>query len=56
VHARLDTRNYPKGIEITDQQMDGLERRALRRHDFYGRQMVARPRSQRLGARLGRAL
>jgi hypothetical protein len=36
VHAELDTRNYPKGIEITDQQMEGLERRALRRHDFHG--------------------
>jgi hypothetical protein len=36
VHAELDTRNYPKGIKITDQQMDGLEQRALRRHDFHG--------------------
>jgi Rhodopirellula transposase DDE domain len=34
-HAELDTRNYPKGIEITDQQMEGLERRALGRHDFH---------------------
>ena len=36
VHAELDTRNYPNGIKITDQQMEGLERRALRRHDFHG--------------------
>jgi hypothetical protein len=36
VHAELDTRNYPKGIKITDQQMEGLERRALRHHDFHG--------------------
>ena len=36
VHAELDTRNYPKGIKITDQQMEGLEQRALRRHDFHG--------------------
>ena len=36
VHAELDTRNYPNGIKITDQQMKGLEQRALRRHDFHG--------------------
>ena len=36
VHAELDTRNYPNGIKITDQQMEGLEQRALRRHDFHG--------------------
>jgi hypothetical protein len=36
VHAELDTRNDPRGIKITDQQMEGLERRALRRHDFHG--------------------
>jgi hypothetical protein len=26
----------PNGIKITDQQMEGLERRALRRHGFHG--------------------
>ena len=36
VHAQLDTGSYPKGIKITDQQMGGLEQRALRRHDFHG--------------------
>jgi transposase len=36
VHAELDTGSYPKGIKITDQQMGGLEQRALRRHDFHG--------------------
>jgi hypothetical protein len=36
VHAELNTRNYPKGIKITAQRMEGLERRALRRHDFHG--------------------
>jgi hypothetical protein len=35
VHAELDTRDYPKGIKITDQQMEDLEQRALRRHDFH---------------------
>jgi hypothetical protein len=28
--------NYRKGIKISDQQMEGLERRALRRDDFHG--------------------
>jgi hypothetical protein len=36
VHAELDTRNYPKGIKITDQQMEGLEQRALHSHNFHG--------------------
>jgi hypothetical protein len=36
VHAELDTHTYPNGIKITDQQMDDLEQRALRRHDFHG--------------------
>jgi hypothetical protein len=36
VQAQLDTRNYPKGIKITDQQMEDLQERALRRHDFHG--------------------
>ena len=36
VRAELDTRNYPKGIKITDQQMEGLQQHALRRHDFHG--------------------
>ncbi len=36
VHAELDTRNYPNGIKITDQQMEGLEQRTLRRHDLHG--------------------
>jgi hypothetical protein len=30
VHAELDTRNYPKDIEITDQQIEGLERGSMR--------------------------
>jgi hypothetical protein len=36
VHAELDTRSHPNSIKITDQQMEGLEQRALRRHDFHG--------------------
>jgi Rhodopirellula transposase DDE domain len=36
VHAELDTRNYPNGIKITNQRMEGLEQRALRRDDFHG--------------------
>ena len=36
VHAELDTGTYPTGIKIPDQQMGGLEQRALRRHDFHG--------------------
>jgi hypothetical protein len=36
VDAELDTASYPKGIKITDQQMNDLEQRALRRHDFHG--------------------
>jgi Rhodopirellula transposase DDE domain len=35
VDAELDTASYPKGIKITDQQMNDLEQRALRRHDFH---------------------
>jgi hypothetical protein len=35
VDAELDTASYPKGIKITDQQMNELEQRALRRHDFH---------------------
>jgi hypothetical protein len=36
VDAELDTASYPKGIKITAQQMNDLEQRALRRHDFHG--------------------
>jgi hypothetical protein len=36
VQAELDTGSYPKGIQITDQQMADLEQHALRRHDFHG--------------------
>jgi hypothetical protein len=36
VHAEPDTRNHPNGITITDQQMEGLERCALRRCEFHG--------------------
>jgi Rhodopirellula transposase DDE domain len=36
VDAELDTASYPKGIKITDQQMNDLEQQALRRHDFHG--------------------
>ena len=35
VDAELDTASYPKGIKITDQQMNDLEQRALQRHDFH---------------------
>jgi Rhodopirellula transposase DDE domain len=35
VDAELDTATYPKGIKITDQQMNDLEQRTLRRHDFH---------------------
>jgi hypothetical protein len=34
VDAELDTASYPKGIKITDQQMNDLEQRALRRTTF----------------------
>ena len=36
VTAELDTGSYPKGIKITDEQMKGLDKRALRRHEFHG--------------------
>jgi Rhodopirellula transposase DDE domain len=36
IHAELDTRSHPNRIKITDQQMEGLEQRALRWHDFHG--------------------
>ena len=32
IQAILDTRNYPVGIKITDEQMKGLN---LRSHDFH---------------------
>ena len=36
VTAELGTGSYPKGIKITDEQMKGLDKRALRRHEFHG--------------------
>ena len=33
VHAELDTHHYPKGIKITDQQIDALR---ITHHKFHG--------------------
>jgi transposase len=36
VTAVLDTGSYPAGVQVSDQQMAGLEDRALTRHGFHG--------------------
>jgi hypothetical protein len=36
VRAELDTGTYPKGITITDKQMNELERHSIRRDTFHG--------------------
>ena len=37
VSAELDTGNYPKGIKISDREIQNLEKQnVLRRHDFHG--------------------
>lgn len=33
VHCRLDERKYPKGIKVTDEEMDALN---IERADFHG--------------------
>ena len=36
VQAALDTGTYQKGIKISDKEMQALEQRSIRRHDFHG--------------------
>ena len=36
VAAEPGTSAYPKGIKISDRQMQDLEQQALRRHQFHG--------------------
>ena len=36
VAAELDTSAYPKGVKISDRQIEDLEQQALRRHQFHG--------------------
>ena len=37
VSAELDTGEYPKGIKISDREIQNLEKQnVLRRHDFHG--------------------
>ncbi len=35
MHARANTNSYPRGIKVTDQEMDAI-RPQLKPHAFYG--------------------